>query len=976
MRPAPNAQPPIAPGAHIELRDAVWRVIRVDPTSTGGHAWHVEGVSELVRDQPALFLSDLEPDVTVLDPRHTQLERDTSSMHRDGLLYMESRLREVPPADDAIHVGHEAAMDPMDFQLRPAWKALKRPRQRILIADTVGLGKTLEAGILLSELARRGRARRILVCTMKSMLTQFQKELWCRFSLPLVRLDSVGLHRIRSRIPTHHNPFYHFDRVIISIDTLKQNNAFRTHVEAAHWDVVVIDEAHNVAKRGSGNLRHEIAQVLAHNCDSLVLLSATPHDGKAESFASLVNLLDPTAIADPTDYDKADVEHLYVRRFKASPEVKAQLGDGFPPRQVMRAHVDASPAEERAFEHLAGLDFVADQGARSGHLLLKTALEKALFSSPAACAETIANRIKRLQARKDPERFSGDVAQLRAFLGAVQAVGPAQFSRYQRLLAALDNENELDWSGRDKEDRLVIFTERRPTLRFLAERLSKDLNLGKGAVLTLDGDMSDVEQAKVVEAFGQESSPVRVLIATDVASEGLNLHYLCCKLVHFDVPWSLMVFQQRNGRVDRYGQKRTPLIAYLFTEPRHPKVKGDVRILELLTERDEQAQKNIHDPAALALTRATQEEEEALTAGAIEEGLEVPAWLAALKAQGLDDSLVAQLAAPAGEGAGDADGSGQNATPEPLPPPVPRGSTPSLFGSDFAFAAAAADRERALHGLRASADPVRQLLELHLTKGLSRRFERLPQEVRPGDGVVLHTASRSRMKEAMEDARKAKDGDPWPRHQYLWRLNPVVEWLSDRVGAAFGRHTAPVLVGTQGLEPGAFAVIVSSQLTNRQARPLWQRWTAVRFERLGAAPTLQPFEEAKQALGLRWGALPGDEAALDTDALATALPAAIDAVAAWLARERQPFEDELDARLAEETARLRTLQDRQLDWVEDALGAAHLASKRHAERARVAKVFADHERWVKDVMTPSPTPFFEVVAVIARPGPGIAGGGS
>jgi len=259
----------IAPGAHIEVRDAVWRVVRIDPTSNGTAAWRCVGVSEIVRDQDAVFLEELEPKVRVLDPRETKLVRDTSKQHRAGLLYMESLLREVPPPDDALYVGHRAAMDLLDFQLEPAWRSLGKPRQRILIADAVGLGKTLEAGILLSELIRRGRARRILVATTKAMLTQFQKKLWGRFTIPLVRLDSIGLQRIRAEIPTHHNPFYYYDRTIISIDTLKQNNWFRTHVEKAYWDVIVVDEAHNVASRGSDpSQRARIADLLAQRCDS------------------------------------------------------------------------------------------------------------------------------------------------------------------------------------------------------------------------------------------------------------------------------------------------------------------------------------------------------------------------------------------------------------------------------------------------------------------------------------------------------------------------------------------------------------------------------------------------------------------------------------------------------------------------------------------------------------------------------------
>ena len=215
---------------------------------------------------------------------------------------MESQLRTTVPNDGGIHVGHEAAMDLVPYQLDPARQALARPRQRILIADAVGLGKTLEAGILVSELIARGRARRILVLAVKSMLTQFQKEFWNRFTIPLTRLDSIGIQRVRSRIPTNHNPFYYYDKAIISIDTLKQDAEYRTYLEQAYWDVIVIDEAHNVADRGTGSLRSRLARLLARRSDTLIMLSATPHDGRARSFASLVNMLDATAITDPDAY--------------------------------------------------------------------------------------------------------------------------------------------------------------------------------------------------------------------------------------------------------------------------------------------------------------------------------------------------------------------------------------------------------------------------------------------------------------------------------------------------------------------------------------------------------------------------------------------------------------------------------------------------------------------------------------------------
>ena len=214
------------PGARVVVRSAEWIVRRVDH-APGGYQIVCEGVSELVRGREAVFLTALEPTIQVLNPADTRLVPDESDRFTDSILYMESQLRHAVPNDENIHVGHTAAMDLVDYQLDPARLALARPRQRILIADAVGLGKTLEAGILVSELIARGRGRRILVLAVKSMLTQFQKEFWNRFTIPLTRLDSVGIQRVRSRIPTNHNPFYYYDKAIISIDTLKQDAEYR-----------------------------------------------------------------------------------------------------------------------------------------------------------------------------------------------------------------------------------------------------------------------------------------------------------------------------------------------------------------------------------------------------------------------------------------------------------------------------------------------------------------------------------------------------------------------------------------------------------------------------------------------------------------------------------------------------------------------------------------------------------------------------
>jgi len=147
-------------------------------------------------------------------------------------------------------------------------------------------------------------------------MAQLQKEWWSRFTIPLVRLDSRGNQRIRQRIPANQNPFYYYNKAIISIDTLKRGAEYRTFIEDANWDIVVVGEAQNAKRDSTESQRHRLADQLSRRCDTMIMLSATPHDGSPESFASLMNMLDPTAIANPSDYSREDIDGLFVRRFK------------------------------------------------------------------------------------------------------------------------------------------------------------------------------------------------------------------------------------------------------------------------------------------------------------------------------------------------------------------------------------------------------------------------------------------------------------------------------------------------------------------------------------------------------------------------------------------------------------------------------------------------------------------------------------
>lgn len=969
----------IAPGAHIEVRDAVWRVVQVNQTSSGRQAWHVVGLSEVVRDQEAIFLEEYEPEVTVLDPRETQLVIDTTAGHRQSRLYLESKLRRVPPTGPEPVLARLAALDVMEFQLEPARLALQQNRPRILIADAVGLGKTLEAGILLSELIRRGRGRRILVATVKSMLTQFQKELWTRFAIPLVRLDSAGLQRIREQIPTNHNPFHYYDKTIISIDTLKQNNAFFSHVERAEWDVIVIDEAHNVAERGAGrSQRARIAKILSERSDALILLSATPHDGRAPSFASLMNMLDPTAITDPKNYTREEIEGLFVRRFKK--DVQAEIGKAFPDRTMQKVRAEATPTEEAAFDAHVKLKFSAiDRGRKRasdadlavastheepgqrGVMLFKTTLEKALLSSPAACRQTIAERIKTLESRiktlkssKDAAPFTADIEALREFDSVVERIDAQSFSKYQRLLTLIrDKKSGFGWSPKKKDDRIVIFSERIETLKFLRTHLKQDLGLQDAQIDLLEGGMSDKDQQACVESFGKDNAKVRILLASDVASEGINLHYLCHRLIHFDVPWSLMVFAQRNGRIDRYGQEQAPQIVYLLTDTKNQAVRGDVHILELLAERDQQARDNIGDPSAL-MGQYDEVAEIQMTAEAIEGDESAEAFAARLA----DPETLSPLELLLRGG------------PSSTKPTAPTISKPfSLFDSDFAYVREVLDALAETEGIERRINEDQRLIEISLppdTDGsqrqklpgldLRRRFRKLPGEVLPDDGVAVLTPDRDRVQEEIKRARGEESA--WPVLSYLWPLHPVVDWCNDKALAVHKRLEAPVVTLLEGLAAKEAVVLVSTLLPNRRSQPLFQEWFAVQFIG-GVKKAISSFSSWAPTVGIAGRALPNRKVAVDLDALRRLVPPAVEAARAATKEHWKERETELNAKLSRELTRLEALRNRRFSQLVLDEGRRDRAEI----NARVNKIFDPFLRFVQESMTAGKEPFVEVLAV-------------
>ena len=934
-----SAIPLIAPGAQVVVRDEEWLVRSVQETRADGLLVRVTGVSELVRDQEATFFTELD-EIQPLRPEETRLVRDPTPGFRRSRLYLEALLRKTPLPVSAskLAVGHQQLLDQLEYQRRPAERALAALRPRLLIADAVGLGKTLEVGMVLAELIRRGRGDRILVVTPRHILEQFQHELWTRFAIPLVRLDSEGIQRVRQRLPATRNPFTYYKRVIISIDTLKNAGRYRHHLEGIHWDVVVIDECHSLINRGT--LNNQLARVLAPRCDALILTSATPHNGKPESFAELVRLLDPTAIADPRDYSREDIEHLYVRRHKHSVEVAAEVGhawaDRLPPAGV---HVPASPAEDAVFNELAETWLYPASGrapvAGEGRTLFPWTLLKAFLSSHRALAETIRNRLATLARSQAPEaQRREEEAALRRLADLAARIGDRDAAKLDALARTL---REIG-VGPGQPARAVVFSERHATLEWLARRVPELLGLDPEAVRVLHGGLPDVEQQRIVEEFALADSPVRVLLTGDIASEGVNLHRQCHHLIHYDLPWSLITIEQRNGRIDRYGQRRPPEIRALLLVASHPKVRGDLDVLENLLAKEHEAHRTLGDAGALMGLRSAREEEDAIM-GALARHRPLEQVVPAQPA-GFD-----LMMAIAGEGSDEPVG-----TLQPL----------TLFSSDESFLEEALreayeDPDREL-GIRR--DPEHRLISFVPPPDLRRRLDVLPQSYLSEQKVLERLKLTADRDVAEEMLRRAREGGRslWPEVHYLSSQHPVIEWLVDKVLVRLGRNEAPVIAA--GVSSPTF--LLQGMYSNQRGQPTVVEWMAV--ERLPDHPNVLPMEQVLREAGVG-PALSNTRSVSDEelDRLQQLVPAAVEAGREHMRRVRKEQEQALTERIEAHRRRLGAWYQRS----EQLAQSLAVAGQRQHRKQQIDRVYGEVDGLIRDLAT-SGEPLVRVVAVLVR----------
>ena len=815
-----NTKETYAPGLMVRVRDELWLITNVTQ-SVDGYLLKVRGLSDYVRDTTASFYTAID-EVEVFDPAKVEVVADDSPGYRTTRLWLETTLRQtpVPLYQEELSVAEEMLMDPLDYQLTAVKKALSDDnlRPRVLIADAVGLGKTLEIGMILAELIRRGRGDRILVVTPKHIMEQFQQEMWSRFAIPLVRLDSAGIQRVRRILPASRNPFTYFSRVIVSMDTLKSPK-YRAQLEKVRWDAVVIDEIHNATNVGTQN--NELARTLAPTTEALLLASATPHNGDPESFKEILRLLDPTSVMPDGTIDKNAVNRLLIRRHRHSEEVANVVGEKWAVRKdPLNIPVEAS-AEENAVAGELESTWVHPESGQipAQDRLFPWTLVKAFLSSPAALGETINNRLKRVPTSDKKQREA---------LERLQKLNQAVTRQNSNKYAALINYLKEIGVGKGKATRAVVFSERVATLNWLQENLTKDIKMPQDSIAVMHGGLSDEEQMRLVDEFKREDSKLRVLVTGDVASEGVNLHTLCHHLIHYDIPWSLIRIQQRNGRVDRYGQTEQPQIAALLLDTKQGGYVGELHVLKKLIEREHEAHEILGDVGSLIGKHSVTGEEDEIrrviqNQVLFDDVVKTPEQLS--EEEPLSESdLIDQFLAGFGFEPDEDDATDSVSMPN---------SRGSLYSSEIEYLEdalseafhGAPEKELAANGVGYIRHP-NQVAELTPPEDLRRRLDILPQDyladrkVRERFQLATNTDIGN---EVIRRARTGQDGSTWPKAHFLGPLHPVTDWATDRALASL---SAGQITAIKGDVP-APTVLLMATLTNKRGQVVSRAFVAV-----------------------------------------------------------------------------------------------------------------------------------------------------
>ncbi len=462
------------------------------------------------------------------------------------------------------------------YQLVPLLRLENLPFPRLLLADDTGLGKTAEAGLILFRLLQRRRADRVLIlCRARPEPERWQAELREKFGIETCVInDGQDYACLRRQVPSHLNLFGYFNRLVMSMHFAAQRHIM-DDLRRVRWDVVIIDEAHHVAERGSGTKAlTELARIVADSSEALLLLTGTPHDGKGESFASLLRLLDPYAVVDPDRLDPTIVRPLVVRRLKT--QVMKADGSRFLPRKITVLDVEPYRTNEerrlerelRRYTHALRrwADELEEQGQRSqalGVAFLETFLRKRLASSTYACGVSLRNRLERVRGRplplEDDTTTEDRTLQPLDLEAIVLPDGRTEEEVLKRLIVLAEKIPQgsegkvhalLELLGRllaNPQEKVIIFTEFVDTLEMLAQVLERE---GWGGRYVTYHGATPHEEREVLRSRFLEDPSTRIFLATDAASEGINLQKTCKRLIHMEIPWNPNRYEQRNGRID------------------------------------------------------------------------------------------------------------------------------------------------------------------------------------------------------------------------------------------------------------------------------------------------------------------------------------------------------------------------------------------------------------------------------------------
>mgnify|MGYP001079357596 CR=1 FL=1 len=483
------------------------------------------------------------------------------------------------------------------YQVEAVWRVLNGYKHRFLIADDVGLGKTIEAGMILEELALRGRAKRVLVIVPASLQYQWQREMRERFDEEFIIYESTYLKTLKDSLPKDANVWEANDRIITSIDYAKKEYVL-AELERTKWDLIIFDEAHKLSvRKHDGKIdrsqRFKLAKRLNSETESLLLLTATPHHGDSYAFYTLISLVDPYIFEDETKISSGKLNSIMIRRGKEG--LNNEEGKPiFKPREVLTLPVEFTEDENTLY--YAVTDYVREVYNSAKSLnnravgFAMVLLQKRMVSSIAAIRESLKNRLSRLIKAEISSFSREEEIRLRDYIDDPDSMNDWEKEKFERKLEILTlpstpealklevktlkdlikmaEEIKVDSKARrliefvkgvlkNPEEKILIFTEYRDTLSYLLDLLKKE----GFSPITIHGGMPMGERREAEKLF--KSKGTNIMAATDAAGEGINLQF-CHIMVNYDLPWNPNRIDQRIGRLHRYGQKRDVKVHNLF----------------------------------------------------------------------------------------------------------------------------------------------------------------------------------------------------------------------------------------------------------------------------------------------------------------------------------------------------------------------------------------------------------------------------